>query len=65
MPDDRDSASPLIKPWVRVSALTASSSGGNSTPYQTDTVSDSGEKIVSVPEHHVHSADMEPGRCWP
>ena len=43
------------------SAITTFKFGRNSAPYQLDPTTDSGGKIVSFPEHRVHSADMEPG----
>lgn len=52
------------QPLGSVPELT-SNSGRNSAPYQLDPTTDSGEKIVSFPRRSVHSADMEPGRCWP
>jgi hypothetical protein len=42
-----------------------SNSGRNGAPYQLDLTTHSGERIVSFPQRSVHSADMEPGRCWP
>jgi hypothetical protein len=58
----RSSLSPHQALGSCLGALTASSCGGNSAPYQLDPTTHSGETIATFPERSVRLADMKLGR---